>query len=292
MIQRQPFEYMVKYTQQKNWIDGRGNFIAFAFFLGGISGGLFMAAAYFDSISGMFIAWLLSLAMGISYLIHLGQPSQSWRMFMKPRTSWISRGFIFIMLFIGLTFITLILAEWFPDAKSALITFKVLAGIFAFAQSIYTGFAVSYVSAIKLWNSAILPILFVICGFSGGLAILMGISLGGSEAQITTIENMTRITLIAFAVILIVYLWNTTYSNVAARDAVARLLGGNIAAIFWIGVVVLGVIIPIVISIVSYYIEASSALLLTAVVTEIIGGLSLRYIILKGGIYIPLTSGE
>ena len=41
MYQRQPFEYMVKYTQQKNWIDGRGNFIAFAFFLGGISGGLF-----------------------------------------------------------------------------------------------------------------------------------------------------------------------------------------------------------------------------------------------------------
>jgi len=52
---------------------------------------------------------------------------------------------------------------------TAITTFKVLAGIFAFAQSIYTGFAVSYVSAIKLWNSAILPILFVVCGFSGGL---------------------------------------------------------------------------------------------------------------------------
>jgi formate-dependent nitrite reductase membrane component NrfD len=292
MIQRQPFEYMVKYTQQKNWIDGRGNFIAFAFFLGGISGGLFMAAAYFDSVLGMFIAVLISALMGVSYMIHLGQPSQFWRMLSKPKTSWISRGFLFIFLYAGFALIVIILDYWVPSATTAIITFKVLGGIFAFAQSIYTGFVVSYVSAIKLWNSAILPILFVICGFSGGLAILMGISLGGSAAQINTIENMTRITLIAFAVILIVYLWNTTYSNVAARDAVARLLGGNIAAIFWIGVVVLGVIIPIVISIVSYYIEASSPLLLTAVVTEIIGGLSLRYIILKGGIYIPLTSGE
>ena len=26
-----------------------------------------------------------------------------WRMFMKPKTSWIARGFIFIMLFIGFT---------------------------------------------------------------------------------------------------------------------------------------------------------------------------------------------
>jgi formate-dependent nitrite reductase membrane component NrfD len=293
MIQRQPFEYMVKYTQQKNWIDGRGNFIAFAFFLGGISGGLFMAAAYFNSLMGMFIAWLLSLAMGVSYLIHLGQPMQSWRMFMRPKTSWISRGFIFIMLFIGFTFIALILVKWFPDAGSAITTFKVLAGIFAFAQSIYTGFAVSYVSAIKLWNSAILPVLFVVCGFSGGLAVLMGISLGGSAAQLTAIENMTRITLIGFAVILVVYLWNTTYSNTAARDAVARLLGGNIAAIFWIGVVAFGVIIPLVVSLVTYLTEeASTALLLTAVITEIIGGLTLRYVILKGGIYIPLTRGE
>ncbi len=293
MPKTQPFDYMVKYTQQKSWIDGRGNFIAFAFFLGGISGGLFLAAAYFDSILGMFIAWLLALCMGISYMIHLGQPLQSWRMFMRPKTSWISRGFIFIMLFIGLTFITLILAQWAPDAKALITTFKVLAGIFAFAQSIYTGFAVSYVSAIKLWNSAILPILFVVCGFSGGLAILMGISLGGSASQIAAIENVTRITLIGFAVILIVYLWNTTYSNLAAKDAVARIMGGAIAPFFWVGVVVFGVVIPIAVSIVTYFTgESSSALLLTAVITEIIGGLSLRYVILKGGIYLPLTSGE
>lgn len=284
---------MVKYTQQKSWIDGRGNFIAFAFFLGGISGGLFMASAYFNNILGMFIAVLLSAVMGISYMLHLGQPSQFWRMLVKPQTSWISRGFIFIFLYGGFAIIAVILAQWVPEAESAILTFKILAGIFAFAQSIYTGFAVSYVSAIKLWNSAILPILFVVCGFSGGLAILLGISLGGSESQLAIMENVTRITLISFAVILIVYLWNTTYSNAAARDAVARLLGGSVAIFFWIGVVVLGVVIPLGISIGTYFAgSTSTALMLTAVITEIIGGLSLRYVVLKGGIYTPLTSGE
>jgi formate-dependent nitrite reductase membrane component NrfD len=293
MIQKQPFEYMVKYTQQKNWIDGRGNFIAFAFFLGGISGGLFMAAAYFDSLLGMFIAWLLALCMGISYMVHLGQPVQSWRMFMKPGTSWISRGFIFIMLFIGLTTITLILKQWVPDASAAITAFKWAAAIFAFAQSIYTGFAVSYVSAIKLWNSAILPILFVVCGFSGGLAIMVAISLNGDAATLASIENITRITLIGFAIILGVYLWNATYSSTVAKDAIARVVGGDIAVFFWIGVVVLGVVIPVGISIGTYFMDsAPHALLLTAVVTEIIGGLSLRYVILKGGTYLPLTSGE
>ena len=38
-----PYDFMVKPQQQKDWIDGRGNFIAFAFFLGGISGGLYLA---------------------------------------------------------------------------------------------------------------------------------------------------------------------------------------------------------------------------------------------------------
>jgi polysulfide reductase chain C len=293
MYQTRPFEYMVKYTQQKNWIDGRGIFIAFAFFLGGIGGGLFMAAAYFDSVLGMFIALLISGLMGVSYMIHLGQPSQFWRMLMKPKTSWISRGFTFIFLYAGFALIAIILDYWFPQYTAAITTFKVLGGIFAFAQSIYTGFAVSYVNAIKLWNSAILPILFVVCGFSGGMAVLLGISLNVSASQLALMENITRITLISFAVILIVYLWNATYSNAAAKDAVARLLGGNIAAVFWIGVIVLGVVIPLGISIGTYFAgEASTALLLTAVVTEIIGGLSLRYVILKGGIYIPLTSGE
>jgi len=201
--------------------------------------------------------------------------------------------FIFIMLYLALTAVTLILKQWVPDATAAITTFKILAGIFAFAQSIYTGFAVSYVSAIKLWNSAILPILFVVCGFSGGLAIMMAIALGGQGAQVADIENITRITLIGFAVILIVYLWNATYSSTVAKEAVARIVGGEIAVFFWIGVVVLGVVIPVGISIGTYFIdEASSALLLTAVIAEIIGGLSLRYVVLKGGTYLPLTAGE
>src|SRR4030043_958957 len=97
------YDFMVKYQQQKDWIDGRGNFIAFAFFLGGISGGLYLAAAYFDNLVGMFVAWLLAACMGVSYMIHLTHPMRFWRMLMKPKTSWIARGFIFIFLFLGFT---------------------------------------------------------------------------------------------------------------------------------------------------------------------------------------------
>jgi len=293
MIQMKPYEFMVKYTQQKDWIDGRGNFIAFAFFLGGISGGLYLAAAYFDSLLGMFVAWLLALCMGVSYMVHLSHPMRFWRMFMKPQTSWIARGFIFIMLFIGFTTIQLILSQWVPEATGAITALTVLAGIFAFAQSIYTGFAVSYVSAIKIWNSAIVPVLFVTCGITGGLAILLAITMAGDHAQLIALENVTRVVLIALAIIIGVYLWNTTYSSAAAKAAINRLVGGSLAPLFWIGVFLFGIAIPIIISITTYFVgEASSGLLITAVVSEIIGGLALRFAILKAGVYTPLLPAE
>jgi len=288
-----PYDFMVKAQQQKDWIDGRGNFIAFAFFLGGISGGLYLASAYFDNLTGMFVAWLLSLLMGVSYMIHLSHPFRFWRMFMKPKTSWIARGFIFIMLFIGFTFIQLILSQWFAEQTALVTTFKVLAGIFAFAQSIYTGFAVSYVSAIKVWNSAIVPVLFVTCGLTGGLAILLAIFIAGDSTQIAALENIIRVVLIALAIIIGVYLWNTTYSSAAARDAVKRLIGGSLAPLFWVGVFLFGIVIPIAISITTYYAEeASSGVLITAVVSEIIGGLALRFAILKAGVYTPLLPAD
>ena len=289
MSNMKPYEFMVKYQQQKDWIDGRGNFIAFAFFLGGISGGLYLAAAYFDSLVGMFVAWLLSLLMGISYMIHLSHPFRFWRMFMKPKTSWIARGFIFIWLFIGFTTLQLIISQWAPGATGAITTLKVIAGIFAFAQSIYTGFAVSYVSAIKVWNSAIVPVLFVTCGITGGLAILLAIMMGQNSSQIMTLESVIRVVLIALAVIIGVYLWNTTYSSTAARDAVKRLIGGALAPLFWVGVFLFGIIIPVVISLATIGShEPASGVLITAIVSEIIGGLALRFAILKAGVYTPL----
>ena len=287
------YDFMVKYQQQKDWIDGRGNFIAFAFFLGGISGGLYLAAAYFDNLLGMFIAWLLAGCMGVSYMIHLTHPMRFWRMLMKPKTSWIARGFIFIFLFIGFTTIQLILSQWAPQATGAITTLKVVAGIFAFAQSIYTGFAVSYVSAIKVWNSAIVPILFVTCGVSGGLAILLAIMIGQNSAQIAHLENIIRVVLIAFAIIVGVYLWNATYSSTAAKDSVIRLIGGALAPLFWIGVFLFGIVIPVVISVTTYWVhDAASGLLITAVVSEIIGGLALRFAVLKAGVYPPLLPAE
>jgi polysulfide reductase chain C len=289
MIQRRPFEFMVKYTPQTDWIEGHGILIAFAFFLGGISGGLYLASVVFNSLLGMFIAWMAALVMGIVDMAHLSKPQRFWRMLLKPRTSWIARGFIFITLFIGCAAIQLALSFWLPGT-AAETAFKVLAGILAFGVAIYSGFVVGFVVGIKLWNSAIVPILFVIAGLTGGLAVLLATSLGDNAIRIMVLANIMLVMLVIYAIFIAIYLWVTTYESSAARNSVVQMLRGSIAPFFWIGVILLGVIIPIALLLaVAITTNISIPALIAVIACVIVGGVALRYVILRAGMYSPLV---
>ncbi|HJX13696.1 MAG TPA: NrfD/PsrC family molybdoenzyme membrane anchor subunit [Dehalococcoidales bacterium] len=291
MIQLRPYEFMVKYTPQREWIEGHGILIAFALFFGGISGGLYLSSLFFNSLIGMFVAWLLAMATGASDMAHLSKPLRFWRMLLKPRTSWISRGFIFIWLFLGCAAIQLALSYWAPGSGAETV-FKVLAGILAFFVAVYSGFVISFVVGIKLWNSAIVPILFVVAGLAGGLSILLVASLG-SAAQGIAVANATLAALVVYAVFIAVYLWVSTYEDEAARDSVIRILKGDIAVVFWVGVVAAGILAPIaLLAPFSLTQQASAGAFIAGAALAIIGGVTLRYVILKAGVYNPLVPTE
>jgi formate-dependent nitrite reductase membrane component NrfD len=291
MIQLKPWDFMVKYTPQREWIEGHGILVAFAMFFGGISGGLYLASLVFDNMLGMFIAWLLAMAAGITDMAHLSKPTRFWRMMLKPGSSWISRGFILIWLFLGGAMIQLALSQWAPGAAETV--FKVLAGIMAFGVAIYSGFVVGYVGAIKLWNSGVIPILYVISGLTSGLAVLLLASFNESTDTLISVANYLLVALVVYAVFVAIYFWVATYGSVTARDSAVRVLRGPIAPAFWLGVVLLGIIIPIVmVAPFSLADNTSTAVFAVAAVCAIIGGVMLRYVILKGGLYSPLLPDE
>jgi formate-dependent nitrite reductase membrane component NrfD len=64
---------------------------------------------------------------------------------------------------------------------------------------------------------------------------------------------------------------------------------GNVSPTFWTGVVVLGIAAPLAAALFSYLSgKWVPAVLIAGVVCEMIGGLSVRYCLLKVGIYKPL----
>jgi formate-dependent nitrite reductase membrane component NrfD len=285
MMQVKPWDFMVKYTPQREWIEGHGILVAIAMFLGGVSGGLYLASLYFNSMPGMFIAWLLAMAAGVTDMAHLSKPLRFWRMMLKPGTSWISRGFILIWLFLGGVAIQLALGFWFPGTALETV-FRVLSGILAFGVAIYSGFVVGYVGAIKLWNSAIVPILYVVAGIASGLAVLVALNLG-NPVPLASLVGMMQVVLVVFAVFLGIYLWVATYESISAKDAVRMVVKGNIAPAFWIGLVLLGFVVPLAI----LFTTSAAVMLIIAAACTIIGSVTLRYVILKAGMYVPLVSG-
>jgi len=284
-------EWMIKYTHQTEWIDRRGIFLWIAFYAGGLGGGLYLVSLYFNSLWGMFLSWLIiAVIKGGAHLIFLGKPLRFWRIVIRPNSSWLSRGIIFVFTFVGFGAVQLALSFWLPGTAVEIV-FKVLAGISALAVTVYTGFVLNTVKGVPFWNSSLLPILFVLCGVLGGFGLSVVIGLYGGNVNIAIAEAGSRWLLIINALLIVIYLWAAANREATGKKSVMEQMRGNLATIFWGGIVAMGIVIPLVIAFSSYFVgEVSSALLITGVVCEVIGGLALRYCVLKAGAYKPLVA--
>ncbi len=282
---------MVSYTRQSEWIDRRGLFLWLAFYAGGLGGGLYLVSLLFNNLWGMFIGWLIVVGIkGSAHLIFLGRPLRAWRMVRRPHSSWISRGITFVLLFGIFGAVQMAYTHWAPGAGGEIV-FKVLAGTTAFCVAIYTGFVLNTMKGVPFWRSWLLPLLFITCGILGGFGLAVVIALSGGGIDIEDAETGSRWLLLANAVIIGLYLWTAAHRDETGRKSVAQQLHGEMTGMFWAGIVGLGIVIPAVVALVSIFSgSASSALLLTGVGCEVVGGLALRYCVLKAGAYKPLVA--
>src|SRR4030042_5282647 len=97
------YDWMVKYTPQKEWIERRGVLLWLAFFFIELGAGIVFVASFFNSFITMLTGWLICAVLGGGlHLVFLGRPLRFWRIVFSSgwRTSWISRGLIFVVLFL------------------------------------------------------------------------------------------------------------------------------------------------------------------------------------------------
>jgi formate-dependent nitrite reductase membrane component NrfD len=276
--------------------------IAAYLFLAGVGGGAYMAGVIADLAGGT--EWMLVSKIGVCLglpcvlvgtfflLADLGKPSHTWRVWMKPGTSWIARGTIIISIFMVLAAIHTAFWVW-PFAgplevnESARHFIGVLGAIFAFLTVIYTGLLLGYSQPIALWRTALLPVLFFVSAVSTGLMAVMIIaqSMGAAIAQLTLMENIDAAILVFELFVLAVYLYNA-YRTLESRPSALRILKGPMAAAFWLGVVACGLVIPLLLELLGYH----GAILTIGALLGLFGGLCLRFTILAGGIFSPITA--
>jgi formate-dependent nitrite reductase membrane component NrfD len=239
----------------------------------------------------MFFGWLIiAVIKGGTHLLFLGKPTRFWRIVFRPGSSWISRGIIFVLAFVLLGAVQMAFSYWMPGSAAEL-TFKVLSGLAALAVAGYTGFVLNSVKAVPFWNSTLLPILFITYGLMGGFGMAALIALNGGDVNLIAAETGTRWLLIINALLLVVYLRTASRRETTAKQSVVEQMRGSMAPVFWAGVVTFGIVIPLTVTLVNLVTgELPTSVLMGGALCELIGGLSLRYCVLKGGAYKPLVA--
>lgn len=283
------YEWMTKPTPQMDWIEGGGKSIWLALFFTETGAGLFFVSLFFKNTAGMILGWILCLLLGGGFfLIHMGHPLRAFRAVLRPQSSWISRGVIFINSFgiLGLIYIiTIIMA---PDREYMVL--KLIMAALCILVAIYAGMLMSFVRAIPLWNTGLLPMSYVVAGLWSGAEIMLAIHLL-SGAPVEQIELWIRILLPSFALILILYLISVNTSSKIGKNSVKRIVAGDLSLLFFVGAVFIGLILPIFTVFYSFSVGIAAVpvtLLLISIVCGLIGDLTVRYCILKGGLYSPV----
>jgi protein NrfD len=235
------------------------------------------------------------------HFLYLGRPWRFWRAFPPVsnawKTSWFARGIVFTMIFLAFGAVQLVaqgLIAWGvvtgSGIEAANWVLMVLAGLTCVVTAVYCGFAMSYCKSVPFWNTGLLPFVFLLMGVADGLALIMAVGMVIADNLTGTAETVTRILLIVNALLIIVYLVNANYQSTTAELSVKELIRGHVAWVFWLGIVILGISVPLIISVVSYFtkVETSTGLLIFAICCHTIGAFSLKYGVLKVGIYRPL----
>jgi len=272
--------------------------IAIYLFLAGAGGGAHITGVAADFMGwttvatiGICLGWPCVLIGCLCLLADLGTVQNAWRVARKPDTSWIARGTIIISIFMIVAFIHTILWAWPGTMAGGDATARhvvgVIGAVFAFGTMVYTGLLLGDAIPMPFWSTALLPILFFFSAASTGVmaVILAGVFAGVEESTLLTLARADIVLIVVEALVLAAYL-HGSYRHPNTRMSAEHVLSGPAATMFWMGVVICGLLIPLVID--ALGIHGTGAAI--ASILGLIGGLCLRYVVLAGGAMYPMSA--
>jgi formate-dependent nitrite reductase membrane component NrfD len=243
-------------VQEPAW----GVLIVIYLFCGGLSAGALMlsaAAIVFGRADrhaviarvGALVA-PLPVIIGTGLLVFdLGRPFFFWKLFFAIRPlslMWIGSWLLALFSAVSLAYAYLHLPRaWqrWPvhDAARWTRRLAILALPLALSVAVYTAILLGALVARPLWNTPLLSMLFVLSALSSGAAALM-LFVPHAEQHVLSIADV--VFLATEVVVIGALIFFGLISPTAARQAVVRLAGGEYGVLFWLGVVVVGLVVP------------------------------------------------
>lgn len=273
--------------------------IVLYFFLAGLSAGLFLLSSLgpvfglknFKPLAKPSCAMALAtLIPGLLALIFdLGQPLRALTLFFRVNPASVMSWGSFILLIYGI--VCLIYAYYLWGENNKVKVWGKVGVIFAIALGLYTGFLLAVVPGRPLWNSALLPILFLTSGWVAALSLISLFQ--GFLPKVLQVEDGDtkdalhgiKIWMVTLEILLIAFHFISVLTlSGAGRAVIMNLLSGTKAVSFVLVQVVLGMVLPLAIVI---YSKGSIKALGISGLLSLIGVFALRYNFIFGGEELP-----
>lgn len=314
-------EYVLFQTPNLVW---DGTIAIYLFLLGISSGAVQLAIAYRNSgaklekpsqnwiIRSGAILGILPTLIGLTLLIfHLTKPWTFWKlMFNYSGTSVMSMGVMLFQLYMAvlLVWIAIMFKDWvavfinryLPSLKLLLgwidtLEAKLLKPIefilfvLAAVLGAYTGFLLSALISYPMLNNPVLPALFLASGASSGIAatflmVLLAGKLSGESHEIYFMHKFEVPIMVTELGLIVAFFVGLHFGGADKSLALTNALSGFWGIVFWIGVMLIGISIPLIANIFgSHRLKHNVKFIILISVFDLIGVLCLRYFILYAG---------
>ncbi|MHB9093701.1 MAG: NrfD/PsrC family molybdoenzyme membrane anchor subunit [Eubacteriales bacterium] len=288
-------------TNELNW----GFSIALYLFLGGMSAAAYYIAVIADIVGkgkykhvaeiGSYVV-LGPICLGmLMLLLDLGKPLKFWHLMFQNGP--LNKGLIFqpgsamslgVWLLVGFILICGIAYPLMWLSKSGNDNLRRKIGIvgmpFALLIAVYTGVLLAATSEPVWADTPLLPVLFVLSATSTGIAAIMVIIAFSSTVDSKVVARLEKgdNLLIKIELAVVALLFAALLFSSGAAGLVKNLMFGSYAVFFWVGFILVGLLLPL--SIQRYNLqrhnEATGKLALISALLVLFGGFFLRYVVL------------
>jgi len=244
---------------------------------------------------GIVLATVLLVVAPFFLLIHIGIPYRAWHLFVYLNmASPITWGSFLLVLYP----INCIIYGYFMFKGNMKLTriFGLIGIPLAVSVHGYTGFILAFGKARALWNTAIMPILFLASAIVSGIALMILVCIikdrfFSKEKKIDheLILNLGK--LLAWTIVFDLFLVGSdllvlAISHSDAQAAAYLILGGKFSILFLLVENLLGKILPFILLVVPKFRRLTTVVIASILV--VIGIFFMRYIVVVGGEFLPL----